>query len=172
MSDSVWSHRWQPTRLPSPWDSPGKNTGVGCHFILQCMKAKVKAQLCPTLRSPMDCSLSGSSVHGSFQARVLEWRAIAFSHKSASTSNYKFSWNKWNDRLFEQRNNLFLKMRILELENIIPKRNNSMFHKNIHHRILISRGSPLYFWIATFDWKKNLQGYVRCELDPPRVFWR
>ena len=76
--------RWQPTRLPCPWDSPGKNTGVGCHFLLQCMKVKSEsevAQLCPTLSDPMDCSLPGSSVHGIFQARVLEWGAIAFSEK-------------------------------------------------------------------------------------------
>ena len=82
MSDSVRPHRRQPTRLPRPWDSPGKNTGVGCHFLLQCTKAKSEsevAQLCPTLRDPMDCSLPGSSVHGIFQARVLEWDAIAFS---------------------------------------------------------------------------------------------
>ena len=75
-------HRWQPTRLPHPWDSPGKNTGVGCHFLLQCMKVKSEsevAQSCPTLRNPMDCSPSGSSVHGIFQARVLEWGATAFS---------------------------------------------------------------------------------------------
>ena len=65
-----------------PWDSPGKNTGVGCHFLLQCMKEKSEsevAQSCPILRDPMDCSLPGSSVHGIFQARVLEWGAIAFS---------------------------------------------------------------------------------------------
>ena len=75
-------HRWQPTRLPRPWDSPGKNTGVGCHFLLQCMKVKSErevAQSCLTLSDPMDCSLPGSSVHGIFQARVLEWVAIAFS---------------------------------------------------------------------------------------------
>ena len=75
-------HRWQPTRLPRPWDSPGKNTGVGCHFLLQCMKVKSErevTQLCPTLSDPVDCSLPGSSVHGIFQARVLEWGAIAFS---------------------------------------------------------------------------------------------
>ena len=74
--------RRQPTRLPRPWDSPGKNTGVGYHFLLQCMKVKSDsevAQSCPTLRDPMDCSLPGSSVHGVFQARVLEWGAIAFS---------------------------------------------------------------------------------------------
>ena len=81
MSNSVRPHRWQPTRLPHPWDSPGKNTGVGCHFFLQCMKVKNKSeatQSCPTLHDPMDCSLSGSSVHGIFQARILEWGAIAF----------------------------------------------------------------------------------------------
>ena len=70
------------TSLPCPWDSPGKNTGVGCHFLLQCIKVKSEsedAQSCPTLSDPMDCSLPGSSVHGIFQARVLEWGAIAFS---------------------------------------------------------------------------------------------
>ena len=81
----VWlcaPHRRQPTRLPHPWDSPGKNTGVGCHFLLQCMKVKSQsevAQSCPTLSYPMDCSPPGSSVHGIFQARVLEWGAFAFS---------------------------------------------------------------------------------------------
>ena len=85
MSNSVRSHRPQPTRLLCPWDSPGKNTGVGCHFLLQCMKVKGEtevAQSCPTLSDPMDCSLPGSSVHGIFQARVLEWVAIAFSKKN------------------------------------------------------------------------------------------
>ena len=84
--------RWQPTRLPHSWDSPGKNTGVGCHFLLQCMKVKSESekkkkkksesevtQSCLTLRNPMHCSLPGSSVHGIFQARVLECGAIAFS---------------------------------------------------------------------------------------------
>ena len=83
------THRRQPTRLPRPWDSPGKNTGVGCHFLLQCMKAKSGsevAQSCPTLSNPMDCSPPGSSIHGIFQARVLEWGAIAFSNWSKSTS--------------------------------------------------------------------------------------
>ena len=77
-----WPHRRQPTRLRRPWDSPGKNTGVGCHFLLRCMKVKSEsevAQLCPTLSDPMDWSLPGSSIHGIFQARVLEWGAIAFS---------------------------------------------------------------------------------------------
>ena len=79
---TLWPHRRQPTRLLCPWDSPGKNTGVGCHFLLQCMKVKSEsevAQSYPTLSDPMDCSPPGSSIHGIFQARVLEWGAIAFS---------------------------------------------------------------------------------------------
>ena len=83
VSESVWPHGRQPTRPRSPWGSPGKNTGVGCHVLLQCMKVKCEsevAQSCPTLSDPMDCSLPGSSVHEIFQARVLEWGAIAFSH--------------------------------------------------------------------------------------------
>ena len=82
MSNSVWLHRRQPTRLPCPWDSPGKNIGVGCHFLLQCRKAKSEsedAQSCPTLSDPMDCSLPGFSIHGILQERLLEWGAIAFS---------------------------------------------------------------------------------------------
>ena len=82
MSDSMWPHRWQPTRLCCSWDSPGKKTGEGCHFFLQCMKVKSEseiAQLCPTLSDPMDCSAPGSFIHGIFQTRVLEWGAIAFS---------------------------------------------------------------------------------------------
>ena len=74
MSDSVRPHGRQPTKLPHPWDSPGKNTGVGCHFLLQCMKVKSEsevAQSCPTLSDPIDCSLPGSPAHGIFQARVL-----------------------------------------------------------------------------------------------------
>ena len=79
---SLHPHRRQPTRLPCPWDSPGKNTGAGCHFLLQRVKVKSEsevAQSCPTLRNHFNCSLPGSSVHGIFQARALEWGAIAFS---------------------------------------------------------------------------------------------
>ena len=79
MSNSVLPHRRQPTRLRRPWDSPGKNTGVGCHFLLQCMKVKSESEvteLCPILSDPLDCSLPSSSVHGILQARVLEWGAI------------------------------------------------------------------------------------------------
>ena len=82
MSDSVQPQRQQPTRLPRPWDSPGKDTGVGCHFLLQHLTVKSESEViqsCLTLRDPMDYSLPGSSVHGIFQARVLEWVAIAFS---------------------------------------------------------------------------------------------
>ena len=82
MSDFVRPHGCQPTRLPHAWDPPGKNTGVGCHFLLQCMKVKSEsevAQSCPTLNDLKDCSLPGSSVHEIFQAGVLEWGAIAFS---------------------------------------------------------------------------------------------
>ena len=112
MSDSVWPHRWQPTRLLCPWDSPGKNTGVGCHFLLQCMKVKSEnevIQSSPTLSDTTDCSLPGSFVHGLFQARVLEWGAIAFSddqprqcikkqrhsfaNKGLSSQSYGFSSN-------------------------------------------------------------------------------
>ena len=88
MSDSVRPHRRQPTRLPHPWDSPGKNTGVGCHFLLQCMQVKSEsevAQLCPTLSGHTDCSPAGSSIHGIFQTRVLEWGATAFSSTHAQS---------------------------------------------------------------------------------------
>ena len=81
VSDSVRPHRWQPTRLHHPWDSPGENTGVGCHFILQCMKVKV-TQSCLTLCDPMDYT-----VHGILQARVLEWVAYPFSSGSSRPRN-------------------------------------------------------------------------------------
>ena len=100
MYDSVQPQRRQPIRLPHPWDSPGKNTRVGCHFLLQYMKVKSEsevAQSCVTLSDPMDCSAPGSSVHEIFQARVLERGAIAFSilliypfSLPFSFSNHKF----------------------------------------------------------------------------------
>ena len=85
MSDSVGPHRRQPTRLPCPWDSPGKNTGVGCHFLLQCMKVESESEVtqsCLTLSDPMDCSLPGSSIHGIFQATVLEGGCHCLLHDS------------------------------------------------------------------------------------------
>ena len=90
MSDSVRPHRRQPTRLPHPWDSPGKNTGVGCHFLLQCMKVKSEsevAQLCPTLSDPMDCSLPGSSIH----------KALDDFNRKNKCKNLK---KKWHDVCF------------------------------------------------------------------------
>ena len=104
MSDSVRPHRRQSTRLPHPWDSPGKNTGVGCHFLLQCMKVKSEsevAQSCPALSDPMDCSLPGSSIHGIFQARVLEWGAIAFSSIVQYIFTSRYSMNEAGQRLIE-----------------------------------------------------------------------
>ena len=106
MSDSVWPHWRKPTRLPCPWDSPGKNTRVGCHFLLQCMKVKSErevAQLCPTLSDPMDYSQPGSSIHGIFQARVLEWGAIAFSDLNTS-GIYKFESSVWGKAWYENYN--------------------------------------------------------------------
>ena len=90
MPNSVRPHRRKPTRLPCPWDSPGKSIGVGCHFLLPCVKVKSErevAQSCPTLSDPTDCTLPGSSIHGIFQARVLEWGAIAFSNNRILLSN-------------------------------------------------------------------------------------
>ena len=100
VSDSVRPRRQQPTRLPRPWDSPGKNTGVGCHFLLQFRRVKSESEVtqsCPTLRYPMGCSLPGSSVHGVFQARALEWGAIAFSnplHRGGQNKINKFKLKK------------------------------------------------------------------------------
>ena len=129
MSNSVRPHRRQPTRLLCPWDSPGKNTGVGCHFLLQCMKVKSESKVAQsswTLSDPMDCSPPGSSVHGIFQARVLEWGAIAFSVAVISLTKkiltfklniglakkffgffHKMLWKNLN-KLFDQPNNLTL----------------------------------------------------------------
>ena len=83
-------------QAPHPWDSPGKNTRVDCHFLLQCMKVKSESEVtqsCPTPIDPMDCSPSGSSIHGIFQARVLEWGAIAFS-KSMTIKHTLCIWNQ------------------------------------------------------------------------------
>ena len=105
MSDSVRPHRRQPTRLPRPWDSPGKNTGVGCHFLLQCMTVKSEsevAQSCPTLSGPMESSPPGSSVHGLFQARVLERGTI----RTAITKQMRVS--VWHDTSPRQQRDFYL----------------------------------------------------------------
>ena len=106
VSDSVRPHRRQPTRLPRPWDSPGKNTGVGCHFLLQWMKVKSESEVAShvcLLANPMDCSLPGSSIHGSFQARVLEWGASSFSktghEKKLKIISYQKSTNQHQNEI-------------------------------------------------------------------------
>ena len=91
VSDSLQPHRLQPTRPLCPWDSPGKNTGVGCHFLLKrnCRKKESEVtQLCPILYDPMDCSLPGSSICGIFQARVLEWVGTG----AGKTEIYRAGW--------------------------------------------------------------------------------
>ena len=95
MANSARPHRRQPTRLPSPWDSPGKNTGVGCHFLLQCIRVKVKSLSCVWLSEHMDCSPPGSSVHRIFQARVLEWVAIAFSEYRGCLTQFSETSSFW-----------------------------------------------------------------------------
>ena len=92
MSDSVRPHRRQPNRLPRPWDSPGKNTGVGCHFLLQCMKVKSESELAqsyPTLSHPMDCSPPGSSVHGF--SRQEYWSGVPLPSPFLSHALYQMS---------------------------------------------------------------------------------
>ena len=95
MSDSVQPHRQPPTMLLCPWDSPGKNTGVGCHFLLQCVKSESEvAQSCPTLSNPMDCSLRGSSTHGIFQARVLGGLPLPSPKLKLLLLNWQMPWGQ------------------------------------------------------------------------------
>ena len=101
MSDSVWPHRRQPTRLLCPWDSPGKNTGVGCHFLLQCMKVKSEsevAQSCLTLSNPMHCSLPGSSVHGIFRCHLKYPRTRTRAELSANGQGGLAGCSPWGHR--------------------------------------------------------------------------
>ena len=107
-------HRQQPTRFLHPWDSPGRNTKVGCHFLLQCTRVKSEsevAQLCPTLSDPMDYSLPGSSIHGILQGRVLEWVAIAFSNKAPTISKWKWLCN--NQVVFCRQHNFLIPQSLL-----------------------------------------------------------
>ena len=88
--------RPQPTRLPRPWDSPGKNTGVGCHFLIQCMKVKSESEVsqsCPTLSDPMDYSPPVSSIHGIFQARVLKWGTMSLETVKTEGNSWNEGWN-------------------------------------------------------------------------------
>ena len=116
-------HRRQSTRLPCPWDSPGKNTGVGCNFLLQCVKVNSEseaAQSCPTLSDPMDYSLPGSSVHGIFQARVLEWGAIAFSIQLLSCVQlFATTWTAACQASLSITNSPSL-LRLMSIESVMP----------------------------------------------------
>ena len=149
MSDSVWPHRRQPIRLPRPWDSPGKNTGVGCHFLLQCMKVKSEsevAQLCLTLSDPMDCSPPGSSVHGIFQARVLEWGAIAFSKTSYKGIQFSvFSFTLFTGSL-SWLSSFWITVRSYFL----------LLEKGIHHWWRWAHRRRV--WVAQWDWRGGQVG--------------
>ena len=149
MSNSVRPHRQQPTRLPRPWDSPGKNTGVGCHFLLQCMKLKSEsevAQSCPTLSDLMDCSLTGSSVHEIFQARVLEWGAIAFSEIYRSHGEIQYLYHSHSVTtikcVFDSFLNFCFQRTIIQYSDF-PKNNkvqiffNAVYHSPRHHNIVM-----------------------------------
>ena len=143
MSDSARPHRQQPTRLPRPWDSPGKNTGVGCHFLLQCMKVTSEsevAQSCLTLRDPMDCSLPGFSIHGIFQARVLERGAIAFSRNTWSNRQIWLLRTPWS----RAKANRLCQENALVIANTFPKTQEKTLHIDIT-RCSIPKSDWLYF---------------------------
>ena len=136
MSNSVQPHGWQPTRLCRPWDSPGKNTGVSCHFLLQCMKVKSEsefAQSCPTLRNPMYCSPPGSSIHGIFQARVLEWVALPSLRRCLGLSNcYRLARKNYRPGKEQEKSKLLIVVR--------EKSHTRQFSGLLHGR----SGSPFY----------------------------
>ena len=122
MSDSVQPQRRQPTRLPCPWDSPSKNTGVGCHFLLQCMKVKSEsevAQSCLTLCDPMDCSPPGSSVHEVFQEKYWSGVPLPSPRKSLNNKSSEFYFN-WSSFFFFLIFTKFLYLSV-SLEDVIVK---------------------------------------------------
>ena len=169
-------HRRQPTRLPRPWDSLGKNTGVGCHFLLQCMKVKSGrevARSCPTLSDPMDYSLPGSSIHGIFQARVLEWGAIAFSTVSSHLEVKKNHNNNKTSRIWKDTNELNIYANVCPVEALwvlsVYKHHNSYVLWNKKLGILIQKGTILasvwYFlvhpYIPNMYVKKFFRGHSK-----------
>ena len=159
MSDSVRPHRRQPTRLPRPWDSPGKNTGVGCHFLLQCIKVKSESQVaqsCPTFSDPMDCSLPGSSVHGIFQARVLEWGAIGKRQIWPTSSNIPIKASSKNNQVKS-----FLFGGLVSFHRSVGYK----FWKEFSNGIILScRGrDPFCIWSTRIHWQEvHIRCYARC----------
>ena len=168
VSNSVRPYRRQPTRLPRPWDSPGKNSGVGCHFLLQCMKVKSErevAQSCPTLRDPMDYSLPGSSIHGIFQARVLEWGAIAFSKIPRALLKLRVHCNRWFT---------FSKSALYNMWQQAIQRNHETFKTASHHEDLapcIKRQAFGVFQKKKVN-TKNRSNYWRPPLSQMCLHWQ
>ena len=146
-------HRRQPTRLPRPWDSPGKNTGVGCHFLLQCMKVKSESEVfqsCPTLSNAMDCSLPGSSIHGIFQARALEWGAIAFSNFIVKSC--------YLEHLSSPRQRIFL----------IKANGRKIFQARLRHSPALTAGKGL----VQSEWGSTVQGTLaQASTEAPFCYW-
>ena len=167
MSNSVRPHRQQPTRLPLPWDPPGKNTGVGCHFFLQCMKVKSEtevAQSCKTLRDPMDCSLSGSSIHGIFQARVLVIWLLKYRSISSLIGKYCLPIHtSWPPRPFQDPCPKLLTIKRQEDQQQRLSRTLSQCSQSLTkpHSTLISALIP--WWLTG---KETACPCKRCEFDP------
>ena len=169
MSDSVRLHRWQPTRLPHPWDSPGKNTGVGCHFLLQGRKVKSEsevAQSCPTPSDPVDCSLPGSSVHGIFQARVLGCHRLLRPLPLPQCQRQPSPWSCITDGKFREKD--------LQLTSLVDKGTKIFaltttilwrilcFPKQLSH-------SLLYLLFTVILWSDQGENYHPCITDEERA---
>ena len=153
MSGSVRPRRRQPTRLPRPWDSPGKNTGVGCHFLLQCMKVKSEsevAQSCLILSDPMDCSPPGSSVNGIFQASVLEWVTVALSEIKLKTHFLSCDWHI--SSVWQSQGACATELGIMDTE-------------HVHHLSSMVSAAPDCFWL----WPLRYSWIRAYELLPQMI---
>ena len=173
MSDSSRPHRQKPTKLPRPWDSPGKNTGVGCHFLLQCMKVKSErevTQSCPTLSDPMNYSLPGSSIHGIFQARVLEWGAIAFSESTANSTQIfasgltikmlSYSLPYLNSKTHRLSRKWIFLSSFLQMRKLNLKKDRELAQS----QLCFNRQSQMKIWVITINqlcWKKCWNKWLR-----------